>query len=566
MHKSVVLPALLATLVAACSTTPTSPASDAGAGAAHAVPGEVDVPAIARPGGETPDWWFRAGAAAARGAGAGDVKARNLILFIGDGMSLPTVAAARILAGQRTGQPGEETRLAFEEFPYTALSRTYNTDSQTPDSAGTMTAMSTGVKARLGALSVGQQLPRGACAGEGDALVTLLELADAAGLSTGVVTTTRLTHATPGATYAHVSDREWESDADMPAAARAAGCTDIASQFVAHPGIDVALAGGRRKFLPVGTIDPEYPAVHGDRKDGRDLIAEWQAAHPAGKYAWRREQLDAAVAGGAPALLGLFEADHMHYEHERAQDPGGEPSLAEMTRAAIGVLSRNPQGYFLMVEAGRIDHAHHAGNAFRALDETVALSDAVRAARAAAPASDTLILVTADHSHSMNFVGYPRRGNPILGKVVGSSGESSAHGYAKDATGLPYTTLSYANGPGYAGASREQPAGPKRFPHVAAGVTASNGRPDLTNVNTEDPDYLQESLVPTGSETHGGDDVGVWASGPGAAAVHGSIEQNTLFHLLLQAQPRVVDWLCARGDCERGVPARRPTEAQVQAR
>ena len=100
---------------------------------------------------------------------------------------------------------------------------------------------------------------------------------------------------------------------------------------------------------------------------------------------WNSEQLE-RLAADAPALLGLFEADHMHYEHERPQDPAGEPSLAEMTRAAIKVLSRNQQGYFLMVEAGRIDHAHHAGNAYRALDETVALSDAVRAAREATPA------------------------------------------------------------------------------------------------------------------------------------------------------------------------------------
>jgi alkaline phosphatase len=557
-------PALLATLVAACASSPPMPLPRAAAPAP--AQDRIAVPQVARPAGETPDWWYRAGAAAAHDAGAGRARARNLILFVGDGMSLPTVAAARILAGQRAGAPGEETRLAFEEFPYTALSRTYNTDSQTPDSAGTMTAMSTGAKARLGALSVGQQVARGECAGDGDALVTLLELADAAGLATGVVTTTRLTHATPAATYAHVSDREWEADADMPPAAIAAGCRDIAAQFLAHPGIDVALGGGRRKFQPASASDPEYPALHGDRRDGRDLVAEWQAAHPSGRYAWRLDQLRDARAAHAPAVLGLFEADHMRYGHERAQDPGGEPSLAEMTSTAIELLSRQPGGYFLMVEAGRIDHAHHAGNAFRALDETIALSDAVRAARAAAPASDTLILVTADHSHSMNFVGYPRRGNPILGKVVGSSGESSARGYAKDATGLPYTTLSYANGPGYAGASREQPAGPKRFPHAAAGVRASAGRPDLTQVDTEDPDYLQEALVPTGSETHGGEDVGVWASGPGADAVHGSIEQNTLFHLLLQAQPALVGWLCARGDCERGVPVTRPTEAQLRAR
>ena len=90
-------------------------------------------------------------------------RAKNVILFIGDGMSLTTVTAARILEGQRKGGPGEENRLAWEDFPDTALSRTYNTNSQTPDSAGTASAMATGVKTRLGVLGIGQQAPRGDC-------------------------------------------------------------------------------------------------------------------------------------------------------------------------------------------------------------------------------------------------------------------------------------------------------------------------------------------------------------------------------------------------------------------
>ncbi len=544
------------------------PARDAGRHAAAS----IAVPDIARPAGETADWWFLAGAAAAANAGAGSQPARNIILFLGDGMSLPTVAAARILEGQRAGQPGEEHRLAFEEFPYTALSRTYNTDSQVPDSAGTMTALVTGAKARIGALSVAQKVARGDCAAGGDELATLLEIAEAAGLSTGVVTTTRLTHATPAATYAHASDRDWESDADLakraPRAA-AQGCRDIARQFVEFApgdGIDVALAGGRRKFQPVDVADPEYPALRGDRTDGRDLVAEWQHLHPEGKYVWNAAQLQALDLTRETRLLGLFEPDHMHYEHERAGDGAGEPSLAQMTRAAITVLQRNPKGYFLMVEGGRIDHAHHAGNAFRALDETIAFSDAVRAARELSPATDTLIVVTADHSHTMTFMGYGRRGNPILGKVSGSSGEDHALGLAKDSLGLPYSTLGYASGPGYTGASAAQPQGAKRFPHVNASAQPATGRPDLTGVDTEDPDYLQEATLPLGSETHGGDDVGVWASGPGAAAVHGSIEENVVFHLMLQSQPRLVRLLCGLGDCEGGVPLRRPAEDQLLQR
>jgi alkaline phosphatase len=236
-----------------------------------------------------------------------------------------------------------------------------------------------------------------------------------------------------------------------------------------------------------------------------------------------------------------------------------------MTRFAIERLRGNPQGFVLVVEGGKIDHAHHAGNAFRALDETIAFSDAVRVARELTSERDTLVLVTADHSHTLSFVGYPRRGNPILGKVVESDAKSNED-YARDLLGLPYTTLSYANGPGYAGASDTQPAGAKRFPHEAEKASVSAARPDVSGVDTTDPDYLQDAPLPLSSETHGGDDVGVWASGPGAAAVHGSIEQNEIFHLLLQAQPELVRMLCALGDCEQGVPVRAPTLERLRER
>jgi alkaline phosphatase len=252
----------------------------------------------------------------------------------------------------------------------------------------------------------------------------------------------------------------------------------------------------------------------------------------------------------------------MQYEHDRPQDRGGEPSLAEMTRAAITRLARNPDGYVLLVEGGRIDHAHHEGNAFRALTDTIALSDAVRAASTMTSADDTLILVTADHSHTLSFVGYPARGNPILGKVTvkpGSEGQDPAE-LALDATGLPYTTLSYSNGPGYVGASATQPEGSKHHPHEAKKVlSARAGRPDLRNVDTEAPDFMQEALVPMKSETHGGDDVGIWARGPGSDAVRGSVEENAIFHFLLQANPRLRTALCSKGLCDaNGVPVTLP--------
>ncbi|MGE8289917.1 MAG: alkaline phosphatase, partial [Stenotrophomonas sp.] len=434
---------------------------------------------------------------------------------------------------------------------------------------GTMTAITTGVKTHMGAIGVsaGTRSDCGDSLSKG--LLTWLQLADSAGLATGIVSTARLTHATPAATYAHSPERNWENDTDLPEAAKAAGCVDIAQQLLSTSrygqGPLVALGGGRGQFTTVNEEDPEYADKVGLRLDGRNLVAEWQAAHPQGAYVWNADQLKAAA--NAPALLGLFEPDHMQYEQDRSKDRGGEPSLAELTRAAIANLSKHQDGYVLMVEGARIDHANHSGNAARALGDTIAMSDAVKAAVEATSADDTLIIVTADHSHTLNFVGYPARGNPILGKVKDKGGEDGAGklDLARDGLGLPYTTLSYANGPGYTGASNQQPAGPKKFPHGPSSFEPAVGRPDLTHVDTEHPDYMQEALVPAKAESHGGEDVGIWARGPGSKAVRGTMEQNTIYHLIVQATPRLRARLCELGTCDaQGVPVELPQPRQFE--
>ena len=554
-----------ALFVAACATT--SPSSAPTVSAAEIGSVKVTVPAIQRPQEESAQWWFRDGAAQAAERGALGGQAKNVILFVGDGMSLPTVAAARILEGQRKGGAGEENRLSWERFPATALSKTYNTDLQTPDSAGTMSAMATGVKTRAGVISIGQSADFGDCKGALAApMITLWQLAAGSGMATGVVTTTRVTHATPAATFSHSGARGWEADDAMPAEALADGCIDIARQMIESPygtGLDVLMGGGRTSFMPSDQTDPEYPELSGRRADGRDLIATWRLRHPTGNYVWNARQFAAAPAD-AP-LLGLFEPSHMQYEHDRANDAAGEPSLAEMTRAAITRLAANPNGYVLLVEGGRIDHAHHDGNAYRALTDTIAMSDAVEVADQLTSADDTLILVTADHAHTLSFVGYPERGNPILGTI--RENNEGKRGLALDARGMPYTTLSYSNGPGYTGASDSQPAGPKTFPHKAKGYEAAIGRPDLTSVDTTAPDYLQEALVPTAAESHGGDDVGIWARGPGSNAVRGSVEQNAIFHFMLQSTPYLRQAVCAAGACNAdGVPVELPVQDAFRSR
>lgn len=459
-------------------------------------------------------------------------KAKNVILFVGDGMGISTVTAARILEGQLNGRDGEFNRLNFEKFNYIAHSVTASANQQTSDSAPTATAMVAGIKANDGAISVDQSIQRTEKSAEVNAaksVKTILERAEERGMSTGVVTTARFTHATPAVNYAHIADRDWEADSNLPAGATV---KDIARQLLEFPfgnGLEVALGGGRSYFMPNTSNDPEYPSQKGRRADGRDLTLEWKSNYNNSDYIWNQAQFDAVNPATTDHLLGLFERSHMRYEADRANDAAGEPSLAEMTDKAIKILQKNKKGYYLMVEAGRIDHAHHAGNAYRALTDTVALSDAVKKAKELTNDKDTLILVTADHSHVFTIAGYPSRGNSILGKTA-------VDGIlTKDSLGLPYTTLSYANGPGWTGGLQRKEFNPANEGTVTAPYTGSNLRPDLNDVDTTAPNYMQETTVPMGAETHAGEDVAIYADGPGANLVRGTLEQNVIYHVMVEA-------------------------------
>jgi alkaline phosphatase len=471
---------------------------------------------------ESPQDWYRQGQSAVRQARNLKINnrvAQNVILFIGDGMNLPTVTAARILEGQSLGKKGEEHVLSFEKLPYVALAKTYCTNAQVTDSAAAMTAIITGVKTKAGVLSVNQKVtPHKASTVPGNELLTLFEIAEQRGLSTGVVTTTTVTHATPAACYAHSPDRDWEGDADIKIADDPANAAfpDIARQLIEFPhgnGLEVALGGGRQFFLPETAPDPEYPAKFGKRKDGRNLTREWVHKYAGAAYVWNQAQFDAINPATTRHLLGLFEPSHMRYEKDRAQDAAGEPSLSAMTAKAIDILAKNRKGYVLMVEGGRIDHAHHDNNAYNALHDTVEFAKAVQVALDKTNPKDTLIVVTADHGHVMCFSGYPTRGNPILGKVVGNDywGDPTTI-LSLGSDNLPYTTLLYGTGPGY-----------------------KNPRPDLTAVDTTAPAYQQQAAVPRGSDTHSGEDVAIYAGGPGAYLFHGVQEESYIFHAIQAA-------------------------------
>ncbi|XP_068755644.1 alkaline phosphatase-like [Montipora capricornis] len=439
--------------------------------------------------------------------------AKSAILFLGDGMGITTITATRFLVGQMANnhEGGEETVLSWEVFPWTALAKTYAVDLQGTDSASSATAFLNGIKTNEGTFGVDERVLRKRCESlkEENKVVSILTLAEKAGMSTGIVSTARVTHATPASAYAYTADRDWECDKDIRDKALDDGskCQDIALQLVVFPhgdGIDVIFGGGRRKFLHQNQSDPEYLNKTGERLDGKDLIQQWLRKHSNSKYVWNQTEFDKIDPEKVDHVMGLFEYSHMQYEVERASDKAGEPSIEEMVDKAIRILKKNPKGYFLLVEAGRIDHGHHDGKAVKALNDAVAMDKAVKNALTLVD-KETLITVTADHSHVFTIGGYPKRGNPVFGLIREVDSE-----LALDLNDKPYTTLGYADGPG--------------------GLNGS--RPDITNVNTTDKDYLQHATVLLEYESHGSEDVGIFAEGPGAYLFHGVVEQQYVFHVM----------------------------------
>lgn len=439
-------------------------------------------------------------------ATAGAAQAKNVIFFLGDGMGPTTVTASRIYGY------GEAGKLAMEKLPRTARIKTFSLDAQTTDSAPSMAAYMTGVKSRNEVLSMsGETVARieadGHCAptGNGTAVTTFLEHAKVAGMATGVVTTTELTHATPAATYAHICNRNLPYDIAaqaVPGGARYNQALDLGPT----PGVDVLMGGGANHWTPK---DPSTNPS--GRPDGRDLTAELQGLG----YSY---VTDGPGLRGLPAstkkVVGLFsKTSHMNYELDR--DPSKEPSLAEMTVKAIEVLRKAApagKGFFLMVEGGRIDHALHDTTAQKALADTLAFDSAIQAALATVDLSDTLIVVTADHDHTMTMNGYGQRGSGL--HVLDVVRDPASGDPLLDADGYPYPTLVFGNGP--------------NRPVV---------RSATDTMNLLDRNFTHISAVRTGAggETHGGGDVMLMAGGAGSEAFKGTMDNTRVFDLLMNA-------------------------------
>ncbi len=460
--------------------------------------------------------WFTAGQAhidalLARQPNTG--RAKNVILLIADGNGVGTNYATRLFDGQQKGMLGEENVLPYETTDFhSALVKTYNINAQTPDSAPTAGSMNTGVKQRFNLINLGENAIHDDCGTvAGNELKLFSEMATEMGKSVGVVSTARLTHATPAAVYAKTANRNWEDSVPE-------GCTaqkDIAGQLIdamAAGTIDFAVGGGLRHFLPEGT---ERAGTGGRRKDGVNLIDE--ATGNGAQFATDTASFNALNLDGSAPVLALFDGSHMKYEADRADD--GEPSLADMTRAAIEYLSQNENGYYLEIEGGRVDHANHDGNLARAVRDGVAFAEAVAMADALTDDADTLLIVTADHEHAIAFNGYCGRGTDITGLCMGVSQTGIKHSNEAltAADGLPYTVAGYLNGAGSI---------------LRDDADWSGARPELTQAEATDIDYLQEALIPMTSETHSGEDVAVYAKGPWSQLFDGTIEQNVIFHVM----------------------------------
>ncbi|WP_337074025.1 alkaline phosphatase [Aeromonas veronii] len=433
-------------------------------------------------------------------AQAGDAK--NVILFIGDGMG-PTV-----LTATRLFKVGEEGNLEMMKLPRSARIKTFSNDAQTTDSAPSMAAYTTGVKMNNEVIAMssdtkaiapgkdvnGNKTVNNCSSDNGKPVPTILELAKSAGKSVGAVTTTELTHATPAATYAHICHRDAAYDIAAQAVPGGAGYNSALKD-----GVDVLMGGGANHWTPYSASNK------GGRNDNRDLTAEMKAQGYS--YVTTQSELAKVTSG---KVFGLFSSkSHLDYELDRVAKGAAntQPSLSEMTAKAIDLLSKNSQGYFLMVEGGRIDHALHGTNAKRSLTDAVALDEAVKTALGKVDLNNTLIVVTADHDHTMTINGYSAKGNPVLDLVKNGDGSTQ-----NDVDGKPFTTLVFGNGP---------------------------NRPDVRPVLTSDQvmanDYLQETGVKLTSETHGGGDVMLFADGAGSNRFKGTLDNTKVFGKLREA-------------------------------
>lgn len=399
-------------------------------------------------------------------AGAPDAVAvvarpHNLIFMVPDGCGPASFSLARAVDGRP---------LALDSIAVGSCT-TASLDSRITDSAAAATAYSTGVATGNGAIAVdAAERPLG----------TLFEAAEARGMATGIIVTCRLTHATPAAFVSHVPKRSQEAE--------------IALQMLEH-GLEVALGGGRREFIP--------RTAGGRRVDGRDLLGE------AARRGVRVVADPAALAAVMrPPVLGLFADSDMQYGLDR--DPARQPSLADMTRKALELLRGDADGFVLVIEGSRIDHAAHDHDVATHARELLAFDDAARVALDFARQDHrTLVVSVADHETG--------------GLTLGRAGEDHG-GWAAEAVRRVRASAA-------AMAQRvEDGADAARVVAEATGIEdLTAAEIDTLQVARGRNSLLAAIVAPVNRRSgigwstsgHTGIDVGVYASGPGADAFRG---------------------------------------------
>uniref|UniRef100_A0A1I8PM54 alkaline phosphatase n=1 Tax=Stomoxys calcitrans TaxID=35570 RepID=A0A1I8PM54_STOCA len=463
---------------------------------------------LQRPGEDTHEFWLNQGKDFVRQQKNRQLNnniAKNIIMFMGDGMGVATQVAARNYI------EAEHTKLAFEEFPYLGLSKTYCVDKIVSDSATTATAYLCGVKGNYGTIGVNGHVLRDDCVGMNNTdyhVSSIAKWALDAGKSAGLVTTTRVSHASPAGVYAHTANRNWETDADINKyCGQDHGLQDITLQLMqgnVGSQLKVIMGGGKSFFLDEKLYENGY------RTDGRNLIEEYLQQSPGNAFVETREELENLDVTKWQRLMGIFHDNHLDYHLDAAADPlNTQPTLEQMTAKAIEFMQQQKEdkGYFLFIEGGKIDFGHHDTKARLALDETKEFSQAIALARAMTSEEDTLIVVTSDHSHTFSVAGYQDRGSDIFSLST------------SDEDGLPYSPLSYANGRSYS----------KYFD------ANKSERVDPSLVLQNEAHDIFPATVPLYAETHGGEDVGVFSSGPWAHLFTGVYEQNAIPHMMAYA-------------------------------
>ena len=461
----------------------------------------------------------------------GPRKAKNVILFIGDGMSPAHRVAARLLAkgiaeGKALG------KLAIDDMPHMALVATAGSDSIITDSANSASAYATGHKSAVNAMGV--YADRTPDPLDDPRVETVTSLAQRRqDMAIGIVTNTEIEDATPAAMVAHTR-RRTEYD------------RIVEQYFAAKP--DVLMGGGRANFLPKSENGSR-------RRDESDFVAQFRAAGYTLALTGP-EMVSAAKDPGTTKLLGLFTLGNMDGALDRKFLKGGtvgkfpeQPDLTEQVGAALEVLSKNPSGFFLMVESGMIDKYTHLLDMERAVYDTIMLDNAVRLARdwAAAHGDDTLILVIADHNHPIGLLGTidddmtKETPAPLRERVRVYERAGFPNYPAPDAEGYParvdvsrrlalfsaslpdhYETLrpklDNPNEPTVAGKDANTYVANERYKSVPGAALRLGNLPAMIN-----------------ADVHSGEDVILTATGPGSERVRGQMDNTEVFRVIAEA-------------------------------